>query len=114
MIVFTRRRRLPYVASFCTDRSREIGIFLAFGVRPRYIIVQFLMESTLISLLGTIGGLITGTLVGLLLTTQGVPFALRFVTFVEDMGIGILLGVLFGLYPSVRAALMTPHAATHE
>ena len=97
-----------------TDRRREIGLFLAFGARPRYIIVQFLLESTLISLLGTIGGLIAGTLVGLLLTTQGVPFALRFVAFVEDMGIGILLGVLFGLYPSVRAALMTPHAAIQE
>ncbi len=94
--------------------NREIGIFLDFGVRQRYIIVQFLLESTLISLLGTIGGLIAGTLVGLLLTTQGVPFALRFVTFVEDMGIGILLGIIFGLYPSVRAALMTPHAAIQD
>jgi|GEM_PF-6810307 len=60
------------------------------------------------------GGLITGTLVGLLLTTQGVLFALRFVTFVEDMGIGILLGIIFGLYPSVRAALMTLHVAIQE
>ena len=94
--------------------NREIGIFLDFGARPRYIIVQFLLESTLISLLGTIGGLIAGTLVGLLLTTQGVPFALRFVTFVEDMGIGILLGIIFGLYPSVRAALMTSHAAIQD
>ncbi|MHB1629057.1 MAG: hypothetical protein ACYCVB_11910 [Bacilli bacterium] len=74
--------------------------------------MQFLPESTLVSLLGTIGGLIAGTLVGLPSTTQGVPFALRFVTFVEDMG--ILLGILFGLYPSVRAALMAPHVAIQE
>ncbi|MHB1684735.1 MAG: FtsX-like permease family protein [Bacilli bacterium] len=33
--------------------NREIGIFLAFGARPRYIIVQFLLVATLISLLGT-------------------------------------------------------------
>jgi len=97
-----------------TDRRREIGIFLAFGARPRFIIVQFLLESTLISLVGTLGGMVTGTLIGLVLMTHGVPFTLKVETFAQDIGIGILLGIIFGLYPSVRASLMTPSSAIRE
>jgi putative ABC transport system permease protein len=92
-----------------TERTREIGVRLAIGAKERDIISQFLLEAVLISLsgglLGIIAGIFTIPLAAMLnngmavLLPESIPMAL---------GVALLTGVLFGLYPALRAARLDP------
>lgn len=95
------------------ERTREIGIRKSIGASRRDIVWQFLMEATILSLLG--GG--TGLGLGLLVTIAGasyissklgaaiIPF-LMLVSLAIVFSIGI--GVAFGMYPALRAAKLDP------
>jgi putative ABC transport system permease protein len=92
-----------------TERTREIGIRLAVGARQKDIVAQFLLESVLISLSGGVVGIVLGILAiplaallnnGVALLLPGsIPLA---------FGVALLTGVLFGLYPALRAARLNP------
>jgi putative ABC transport system permease protein len=99
-----------------TERTREIGIRRALGARRRHIVAQFLTEATVIATLGGILGVAVGFGMSHLLaawtgwraivTPGSILLALTF-----SMGTGIL----FGLFPARRAALLDPIAALrHE
>lgn len=92
-----------------TERTREIGVRLAVGAQQADIVRQFLLESVLIS---GVGGVL-GTAVGIL----SVPLAASFnrgVALLDPasiplaFGVALLTGLLFGLYPAVRAARLDP------
>jgi putative ABC transport system permease protein len=92
-----------------TERTREIGVRLAIGARAVDIILQFLLEATLISVAGGVLGVVAGVLAiplaaalnqGIaLLAPDSIPLAL---------GIALFTGVAFGLYPALRAAQLDP------
>jgi len=92
-----------------TERTREIGVRLAVGARPQDIVSQFLLEALLISGLGGLVGIALGVLSiplvanfnqGVaLLSPDSIPLAL---------GVALLTGLVFGLYPAVRAAGLDP------
>jgi ABC-type antimicrobial peptide transport system permease subunit len=92
-----------------TERTREIGVRMALGARRRDIMLQFLMESITLSVLGGIVGIIAGVGGAVLLSrfygwnTLVVPEAI-FLSF----GFAALVGVFFGLYPARKAALLDP------
>jgi putative ABC transport system permease protein len=99
-----------------TERTREIGIRRALGAKRRDIVVQFLVETVILS---GAGGLI-GVALGMV-----IPFAItyftRMVTIITPwspllaFSISGLVGVVFGLYPAFRAANMDPvEALRHE
>jgi putative ABC transport system permease protein len=92
-----------------TERTREIGLRIALGARPRDIRAQFLTESVVIC---TIGGLL-GTAIGLGLS-QAIAKLMGFPTAVDTnmmllaVGFAAFVGVFFGLYPALRASKLDP------
>jgi putative ABC transport system permease protein len=92
-----------------TERTREIGVRLAVGGHGRDIVFQFLLEAVLISLSGGIVGNVLGILVIPLAASlnQGVALLLPG-SIPLAFGVAMLTGVLFGLYPAVRASRLDP------
>lgn len=99
-----------------TERTREIGIRRALGARRGDITGQFLVETMVLSATGGVFGVLLGLTLPLgvdaLLETEAVPswwaVALAF-------GMSVGVGIIFGLYPARRAALMDPiEALRHE
>ena len=96
------------------ERTREIGVRRAIGARQRDVVRQFLIETTIISLTGGVAGIITGVglsqLIGVLagwstiVTTSSIVLA---------FGVSVVIGIVFGLYPAVRASRLDPVKALH-
>ncbi|MCA9432487.1 MAG: ABC transporter permease, partial [Candidatus Omnitrophica bacterium] len=99
-----------------TERTREIGIRRAIGARKRQIVSQFLIETVVLS---TIGGFI-GIAIGLAIPWSitffaGMPTVVTPFSLVLSLGISMGVGMLFGIYPAMRAAALDPIVALrHE
>ncbi|MCM1100080.1 MAG: ABC transporter permease [Clostridium sp.] len=99
-----------------TERTREIGIRKALGARTGSVLLQFLAESALISLLGG--------LIGILLGVLGAQGVCSLMGFTASVNIGTVLGaslfssavgIFFGIYPARKAARLSPiEALRHE
>lgn len=92
-----------------TERTREIGIRKSLGARTKDILMQFLIESMIIS---AMGGMI-GTLLGIGIAAIGmkvanVSFAINPMVIVIAVGFSALVGMFFGIYPARRAAKLDP------
>lgn len=93
-----------------TERTREIGLRKALGAKPKDIRNQFLIEALTLSGLGGIIGIILGYLLSLLIGrffTTTVPLWSVFLSF----GFSMLVGVIFGVAPAIRAARLDPITA---
>jgi putative ABC transport system permease protein len=90
-----------------TERTREIGIRKAVGARRSDILVQFLVEAVLVSLLGGIAGVIFGV-VGSQFKIAGVHPVIAPYSIGLAFGASVLIGLFFGTYPAGRAAAMRP------
>lgn len=92
-----------------TERTREIGIRKSLGARTSSILLQFLIESSMITLLagfiGTILGFMLSSVLGKLAEIQAVVHASD-VAMVVAISVGV--GVFFGIYPARRAAALNP------
>lgn len=91
------------------ERRREIGIRLALGARPRDILGMFLVEASVLSL----GGGILGTALGIAAAavyarSAGWPFALPAAALPLGLGMSVLVGLLFGILPALRASRLDP------
>ncbi|MBI4660476.1 MAG: ABC transporter permease [Verrucomicrobia bacterium] len=99
-----------------TERTREIGIRRALGAKRRDIIIQFLVETVMLSGAGGVLGVILGISIPYLVTLFSQMATI--VTLWSPMiafSISALIGVVFGLYPALRAANMDPvEALRHE
>jgi putative ABC transport system permease protein len=92
-----------------TERTREIGIRMAIGGRPRDIRTQFLVEAILICFLGGLLGLGIGWLCAWLGASIGDwPFIISVYPALLACGFSLLIGVTFGLYPALRASKLDP------
>jgi len=99
-----------------SERTREIGIRRALGARKRDIIIQFLSETLLLTLVGGVLGIILGSLIPALVTYFGhMPTIITGSSLVLAFGISAAVGITFGLYPAYRAANMDPiESLRHE
>jgi putative ABC transport system permease protein len=91
------------------ERSSEIGLRRALGARPRHIAIQFLAESTALGLFGGLVGACLGVLVAI-----GVTISEHWTALLDPRIVfaapaaGAVIGLLAGLYPSLRASAIEP------
>ena len=92
-----------------TERTREIGVRMAVGARPRDILAQFLVEALTLSLVGGLTGVALGWFAANRIADQfGWPLLIRSDVVLLSLGVSALVGVVFGLYPARRAAQLDP------
>ena len=92
-----------------TERIREIGLRKALGATPRVIRRQFLVEASVLGLVGGLLGVVAGFLGVLYLPGLiGDPISTSPTAAVGALAIALAIGVLFGVYPASRAAAMAP------
>ena len=99
-----------------SERTREIGIRRALGARRRDIVLQFLMETLLLSVSGGVIGLVFGAVIPMVITAAtDVKTVLTFPAFAVAFSVSVAVSVVFGIYPARRAAMMDPiEALRHE
>jgi len=90
-----------------TERTREIGIRKAIGARRSDILGQFLTEAVLLSILGGVTGVVAG-LIGGRFKIVGVQPVIESYSVLLAFGVGVAVGLFFGIYPANRAASLTP------
>jgi len=93
-----------------TERTREIGIRKSIGAKRRHILVQFLYESLVISLVGGAIGIFFGAVLGRTVLVQLMDINVTPTTLAITLGVGISSGVglFFGIYPAVKASKFDP------
>jgi ABC-type antimicrobial peptide transport system permease subunit len=92
-----------------TERTREIGVRLAVGAKQKDIVSQFLLESILISASGGLAGIVLGILAIPLAAALNQGVALLYPGSIPlAFGVAVLIGIMFGLYPAIRAARLDP------
>jgi putative ABC transport system permease protein len=97
-----------------TERTREIGLRKALGARRRDILIQFLTESSLLSLFGGLIGIVLGWLLAMLIgkiaTASGNPFSptVNLSSILLATLFSAAVGLFFGIYPANRAAGLEP------
>jgi putative ABC transport system permease protein len=92
-----------------TERTREIGLRMAIGARPRQILAQFLCESVALAVVGGLLGIAGGFGAASYLAGQfGWPILIRPDIVAIAVGFSAAVGILFGLYPARKASLLDP------
>ncbi|HJN11037.1 MAG TPA: ABC transporter permease [Pirellulaceae bacterium] len=99
-----------------TERTREIGIRRALGARRFDITYQFLVETVLLSSVGGVLGVLMGVSLPMIVSRfANIDTVVSFWSIGLAFGISVGIGVIFGIYPARRAALMDPiEALRHE
>jgi len=92
-----------------TERTREIGLRRAVGARSRDVLTQFLVEATVLGLIGGLVGLALGVGGTMLAGRLGeFPVLLSPATLIGAVGIAVVIAVFFGYYPARRASRLDP------
>ena len=97
-----------------TERTREIGIRKAIGAGQGSILMQFLIEALLLSLMGCmLGVLLSGFLLYLINAVSGYDFSMRPNVVFLASAFSLVIGMIFGIYPARKAAKKKPIDALH-
>jgi putative ABC transport system permease protein len=92
-----------------TERTREIGIRKALGARQQDILLQFLIESGMMSLLGGAFGVVLGVCVAEIVTIFiGFPSTVAVWSVAAGLVMATATGIFFGVYPARKAAMLDP------
>jgi len=93
-----------------SERTREIGICKAIGAKRQHILLQFLIEALILCILGGIIGILIGFGFGQLLTLipNFPPAHVPFWAILLSFGFSVMIGIIFGIVPAVKAANLDP------
>jgi putative ABC transport system permease protein len=95
-----------------TERTREIGIRKALGARPNDILMQFLIESGTMALVGGVFGVFGGIVLAQVITiVAGFPSTVALWSVLVGLLMATSTGVFFGVYPARKAAMLDPIVA---
>ncbi len=99
-----------------TERTREIGIRRAIGAKRGQIVMQFLVETVVLSATGGLIGILVGISIPWVITRlTEMPTIVPLYSVVLSLGISMSVGIIFGLYPAIRASRLDPiEALRHE
>jgi len=97
-----------------TERTKEIGLRMAVGAKRRHILLQFLIEAIIMTVIGGILGVAAGIAGARLLTTMmGWPTIISPQAVVIAFFFSVVVGIFFGLYPANKASKLNPIQALH-
>ncbi len=93
-----------------TQRTREIGIRKAVGARKADIVSQFLLEAAVLTTIGGVCGVSAAAILGLILAyfIQGLPAVPPAWAVLSGLGVSTMVGLIFGVWPAVKAARLDP------
>jgi putative ABC transport system permease protein len=92
-----------------TERTREIGLRMAVGAKPRHILAQFLVEALTLSVMGGVLGVGLGLFAAQRLAASfGWPTLIRPDVIAISVGFSAAVGIIFGLYPARKASRLDP------
>jgi putative ABC transport system permease protein len=95
-----------------TERTREIGVRKALGAKRRDVLIQFLMESGTLALIGGAIGVVVGVIVAKLVATiANFPAAIALWSVAAGLLVALSVGIFFGVYPARKAADLDPIVA---
>jgi len=90
-----------------TERTKEIGLRKAVGAKPKDILIQFVIEAVVLSLLGGIIGIIIGA-GGSFIMSKVFPASVSFWSVSLAFGVSALVGIVFGVAPALKASRLNP------
>ncbi len=97
------------------ERTHEIGIRKALGARRSDILRQFLVESTTLSVVGALFGILSGiALAQLIKAVSPMPAAVALWSVIVAVGVGMTVGIVSGVYPASRASRLDPVVALRK
>jgi putative ABC transport system permease protein len=97
-----------------TERTKEIGLRMAVGAKRRHILLQFLIEGIIMTVIGGVLGVLAGVGVAKVLTKMvGWPSIISWQAMATAFFFSIAVGLFFGLYPANKASKMNPIDALH-
>lgn len=92
-----------------TERTREIGLKKALGAKKRTILMQFLTEAAVLSLIGGIIGVLCGIILARIMAfVAQIPVAISIPSIVVAVLFSMAVGMIFGLAPSMKASKLNP------
>jgi putative ABC transport system permease protein len=93
-----------------TERTREIGLRKAVGIKKQYINMQFLAEAVVLTFLGGVAGVLLGVVASRVVTyfVSSLTTSISFSAILLAFGVSAGVGIIFGFYPARRAANLSP------
>ena len=92
-----------------TERTSEIGLKKAIGARKNRILFQFLTEAAVLTSLGGVAGVVSGIVMANVISRMAdIPIAISIPAIIASVGFSMVIGIVFGLLPSFKAANLKP------
>lgn len=97
-----------------SERKREIGLRRAMGAKKKHIVVQFLVESIMLTFAGGVVGVGVGSVIAFLIKLSGKPISITWQPFAIAFLFSTFIGLFFGIYPAKKAAALDPATALSQ